>query len=68
MESVKDDISKPQLCDMNDMLRFLFSFCGAKADATEIKPMDREISAAFKAVRNLANEPGALPRNTLRSA
>ena len=42
------------------MLRFLFSFCGAKADATEIEPRDRNVLAAYEKVRTLANEKTSL--------
>ena len=50
------------------MLRFLFSFCGAEADATNVKPKDRDILVAFQAVQDLANEQTKLPRSHLSSA
>ena len=52
---VENDISRPQCCDVKDMLRFLFSFCGTEVDATEVEPKDREILAAFEEVQSLAN-------------
>ena len=47
------------------MLRFLFSFCGAEADATEVEPRDRDILAAFEEVRSLANRRNTPLRENL---
>ena len=50
------------------MLRFLFSFCGAKADAPEVERKEEDILAAFKKVRELTTDPKKLPRGDLSSA
>ena len=50
------------------MLRFLFSFCAAAVDATEVEPKDREILAAFKDVQDLANRPNTPLRDNLHIA
>ena len=63
-----NDISKPQHCDTKDMLRFLFSFCSAKAGATEVEPKDRDILVAFKKVQSLANKRGTDLRANLSHA
>ena len=47
------------------MLHFLFSFCGTKGDATEVKSKDEELAAAFKKVRELADEPDTPLRRNL---
>ena len=58
-------MSKPQNCKAADMLRFLFSFCDTKGDATEVEPKEDELNNAFKMVRDLANEPNTLLRENL---
>ena len=50
------------------MLRFLFSFCGARDDATQVKPKNEELPAAFKVTRELANEPNTPLRDYLNRA
>ena len=56
VESIKNEISEPQDCKAADMLRFLFSFCGTRADAVQVDPKDGDLITAFEVVQRLANE------------
>jgi hypothetical protein len=53
---IRNEISKPQYCKAADMLRFLFSFCGAGGDAAQVEPRVTELAGAFKMARDLANK------------
>lgn len=61
----ESDIPRPQHCNTKDMLRFLFSSCGAAVDATEVEPKDCEIQVALEEVRSLANRPNTPLRDNL---
>lgn len=65
---MKVEVSKTQICKAADMLRFLFSFCGARGDAVEVEPKDQELEGAFEVVRKLADESGSPLRGKLRMA
>ena len=47
------------------MLRFLFSFCDTRGDATQVEPKNDELLAAFEMTRGLANEADTPLRNSL---
>ena len=47
------------------MLRFLFSFCNTRSDATQVEPKDQDIMAAFKMTQELANETDTPLRENL---
>jgi len=65
---IKNEISKPQGCKAADMLRFLFSFCNTRGDATQVEPKDGELLVAFRMARELANEPNTPLRKNLNLA
>ena len=50
------------------MLRFLFSFCDTRGDATVVRPKDKELIAALEMTRELANETNTPLRNNLNLA
>jgi len=47
------------------MLRFLFSFCDTRDDATQVEPKGEELTAAFEMTRELASEPDTPLRKSL---
>ena len=53
---IENEISRPQHCGVLDMLRFLFSFCDTRGDATAVEPKDKELIVAFEMTRKLANK------------
>ena len=67
-EPMKNDMLKPEHCDMKDILRFLFPFCGAKADATEVEHKDHGILVALEEVLKRANKRETTLRSELRFA
>ena len=62
---IKNEISRPQGCEVTDMLRFLFSFCNTSGDAAQVEPRDDELINAFEMAREFANEPNTPLRNNL---
>jgi len=50
------------------MLRFLFSFCDTRGDASQVESKDDELRVAFEMVRGLANEPDTPLRENLNFA
>ena len=60
VEAIKNEVSEPQDCKAADMLRFLFSFCGTRACAARVNPMDGDLITAFEMVQRLANEKKTL--------
>ena len=45
----------PQYCETVDMLRFLFSFCNTRGNASEVEYKDKEFKFAFDEVQKLAS-------------
>ena len=50
------------------MLRFLFSFCNTRGEATQVVPKDEELIDTFKMAQELANEAGTPLRENLNLA
>jgi len=65
---IKNEISRPQHCQAADMLRFLFSFCCTRGDATQVEPKEEDLVAAFEMTRELANEIDTPLRDNLNLA
>ncbi|KAF9643780.1 hypothetical protein BDM02DRAFT_1319862 [Thelephora ganbajun] len=65
---IKNEISRPEDCKVEDMLRFLFSFCNTSGDTAEVIPKDKEPVVAFEKDRELANEPNTPLRKSLNLA
>lgn len=66
VEPIMNEISKPQDCKAADMIRFLFSFCGADGGTAEVRPKVGELKDAFSMAQELANEPDTPLRENLK--
>lgn len=66
LELIRNETSARQYCQATDMLRFLFSFCGADGNAAQVIPNDDQLGGAFSEVQELANEQDTPLRKYLK--